>query len=113
MANLRIHLPYHLRMLARDAAEASSSISSQPVAREVMIEVSPPITVARVLETLEARFPSLRGTIRDGASGQRRAFVRFFVAGADWSNQPADTPLPDSVVAGSEPFMVIGALAGG
>lgn len=113
MKTIRVHLPYHLRLLARDLSTQSPDVSSDPVAREVSIEVEEPITIARVIGALESRYPSLRGTIRDQQTGSRRAFVRFFVSGADWSNQSLDTPLPDAIASGDEPLMVIGALAGG
>jgi hypothetical protein len=97
---IRVTLPQHLRTLAN-------------VGREVQIEVGAPITQRAVLDAIEARYPMLRGTIRDQASGERRAFIRFFACGQDWSHEPADAPLPDAVVKGDEPFMVVGAMAGG
>jgi hypothetical protein len=97
---IRVVIPHHLRTLAG-------------VEREVELEVSPPVTVGAVLDALEARYPVLRGTIRDHGTLQRRAFIRFFTCGQDWSHEPADTPLPEAVVAGTEPFRVVGAMAGG
>ena len=97
---IRIVLPYHLRNLAR-------------VSREVELEIPPPITVRSVLDALETRYPVLRGTIRDHGTLERRPFIRFFACREDLSLDPPDTPLPGAVVAGREPFMVIGAMAGG
>ncbi|PJF45591.1 MAG: hypothetical protein CUN48_18100, partial [Candidatus Thermofonsia Clade 3 bacterium] len=71
------------------------------------------VTPRAILDALEARYPVLRGTIRDQGSQQRRAFVRFFACGQDWSHEPPDAPLPDDVTNGQEPFMVVGAMAGG
>ncbi len=75
--------------------------------------VAGPATLGAVLDALEARYPMLRGTIRDRAAGKRRAFIRFFACEQDLSNDPPDTPLPAAVVSGSEPFLVVGAMAGG
>jgi hypothetical protein len=97
---IRVVIPHHLRTLAG-------------VEREVELEVPPPVTLAAVLDALEARYPVLRGTIRDHGTLQRRAFIRFFACGQDWSHEPADTPLPEAVVTGTEPFRVVGAMAGG
>jgi len=97
---IRVILPYHLRTLAK-------------VGAEVEIEVPPPVTQRSVLDALEARYPMLRGTIRDHTTQQRRPFLRFFACEEDLSHESPDTPLPDSVVRGSEPFVVIGAIAGG
>jgi len=97
---IRVTLPAHLRTLAR-------------VDGEVELDVAPPVTLASVLDELEKRFPMLRGTIRDHVTKRRRAFVRFFVCGEDWSLEPSDTPLPEAVINASEPFMVVGAIAGG
>lgn len=97
---IRVVLPAHLRTLAR-------------VAGEVKVEVDGPATLRSVLDALEADYPMLRGTIRDHLTQQRRAFVRFFACEQDLSHEPPDTPLPDAVVAGAEPFMVVGAMAGG
>jgi molybdopterin synthase sulfur carrier subunit len=97
---IRVVLPAHLRTLAR-------------VGGEVELEVEPPVTTAAVLDALEARYPTLRGTIRDQVTRERRAFVRFFACQEDLSHQPADTPLPAEVARGVEPFLVVGAIAGG
>jgi sulfur-carrier protein len=97
---IRVVLPFHLRNLAR-------------VEGEVLLEVPPPITIAAVLDTLEARFPVLRGTIRDHGTLKRRPFIRFFACKEDLSLEPVDTLLPEAVVNGSEPFLVVGAMAGG
>ena len=97
---IRVVLPAHLRTLAR-------------VDGEVKLDVAPPVTFGAVLDALEAAYPMLQGTIRDHVTRQRRAFLRFFVCGEDLSHEPADTPLPDAVVAGHEPFLVVGAMAGG
>ncbi len=97
---IRVQLPHHLRTLAR-------------VAGEVELEVPEPVTVRTVLDTLETRFPVLRGTIRDHATRQRRPLVRFFACKEDLSHVSADAPLPDPVVRGEEPLLIIGAMAGG
>ena len=97
---IRVVLPTHLRTLAR-------------VGGEVTLELEGPATQRSVLDALEARYPMLRGTIRDQVSGQRRPFVRFFACEEDLSHEPPDAPLPDAVVAGTEPFYVVGAMAGG
>ena len=97
---IRVALPAHLRTLAQ-------------VDREVAVEVAGQVTQRAVLDALEARYPVLRGTIRDRADGRRRAFVRFFACEQDLSNDPPDTPLPAAVAAGTEPFLVVGAMAGG
>ena len=97
---IRVVLPYHLRNLARIDAE-------------VQLEVQGNVTVRSVLDALEARYPMLAGTIRDHATQQRRPFLRFFVCGEDFSLEPADTKLPDKVASGDEPFLVVGAIAGG
>jgi sulfur-carrier protein len=96
---IRVVLPAHLRTLAK-------------VDGEVTLEVEQP-TVSGVLDALEARYPVLRGTIRDHSTHRRRAFVRFFACEQDWSHEPPDAPLPDAVATGAEPFMVVGAIAGG
>ena len=93
-------LPAHLRNLAK-------------VDGEVHLDVEGPVTQRAVLDALEARYPVLRGTIRDQATWQRRAFVRFFACGEDVSHEPADAPLPPAVVDAAEPFIVLGAMAGG
>ena len=97
---IRIVLPYHLRNLAH-------------VGSEVTVEVEGPITQRSVLAALEARYPMLRGTIRDHVTQRRRAFVRFFACGEDLSLDPAETTLPEAVADGREPLMVVGAMAGG
>jgi molybdopterin synthase sulfur carrier subunit len=97
---IRVVLPAHLRNLAK-------------VSGEVQLDVDEPVTQRSVLDALEASYPVLRGTIRDQTTLQRRAFVRFFACGEDVSHEPADTPLPGPVVTAAEPFMVIGAMAGG
>lgn len=97
---VRVLLPPHLRTLAR-------------VDDEVKLDVAAPITQMSILDALESRYPMLRGTIREHATLKRRPLVRFFVCGEDVSHEPSDSPLPDSIIKGSEPFMVIGAIAGG
>jgi hypothetical protein len=97
---IRVILPYHLCVLAQHEGE-------------VRLDVAAPVTQRTVLDALEARFPMLRGTIRDHDTPRRRAFIRFFAEEQDLSNQDPDAPLPDSVQRGDEPFCVIGALAGG
>jgi len=100
MRGVRVVLPYHLRNLAG-------------VGDEVRLEVTAPVTVRRVLDELEARYPVLRGTIREYGTGQRRAFLRFFACEEDWSHEPVDAELPAAVGEGKEPLLVIGAIAGG
>ncbi len=97
---IRVELPAHLRTLVR-------------VEGEVEIDVEGPVTLSSVLDALEARYPMLRGTIRDHVTKQRRPFVRFFACEEDLSHELADTPLPTAIATGAEPFLVIGALAGG
>jgi molybdopterin synthase sulfur carrier subunit len=97
---IRVVLPAHLRALAR-------------VGGEVELQVEGEVTQRSVLDALETRFPMLRGTIRDHATGRRRAFVRFYACDLDLSHDPPDSPLPPQVVAGTEPFLVVGAMAGG
>ena len=97
---IRIELPAHLRTLAR-------------VNGEVTLEVVGPPTQRSVLDAIEARYPMLRGTIRDHISQQRRPFLRFFACETDLSHEPPDAPLPDAVASGAEPLLIIGALAGG
>jgi hypothetical protein len=97
---IRVLLPFHLRNLAR-------------VDGEVQLEVANPITIRSVLDALEARFPMLRGTIRDHETCKRRPFLRFFACKEDLSLEPPETALPDEVVRGLEPFMIVGAMAGG
>ena len=97
---IRVTLPYHLRTLAR-------------VDDEVTLDVQGEVTIRSVLDALEARYPMLRGTIRDHITGERRPFLRFFACEEDLSHQSPDTPLPDSVANGTEPLVVLGAIAGG
>ncbi|MEV6596598.1 MoaD/ThiS family protein [Actinoplanes sp. NPDC051346] len=97
---IRVVLPAHLKNLAR-------------VGSEVRLEVTEPVTQRRVLDELEARYPMLRGTMRDRNTGKRRAFIRFYACEEDLSNDSPDTPLPEPVLAGKEPFLVVGAMAGG
>ena len=97
---IRVALPYHLRTLAK-------------VDDEVQLEVHGQVTLGSVLDALEARYPMLRGTIRDHVTGQRRPFLRFFACEEDLSHEPPDAPLPDAVVSGAEPLLVLGAIAGG
>jgi hypothetical protein len=80
---------------------------------EVQLEVEGPVTQRSILDALEACYPVLRGAIRDHTTQQRRAFIRFFACQEDWSHESPDTPLPDAVASGAEPFMVVGAIAGG
>ena len=97
---IRVALPYHLRNLAR-------------VNDEVQVEVASPVTIAAVIDALEAKHPVLRGTIRDHGTLKRRPFIRYFACKEDLSLEPPETPLPEPVVNGTEPFLVIGAMAGG
>ena len=97
---IRVALPAHLRTLAR-------------VDGEVELEVGAQVTQATILAALEGRYPMLRGTIRDQQTGRRRPFIRFFACGEDLSHDSPDAPLPDQISRGAEPFMVIGAIAGG
>jgi hypothetical protein len=97
---IRVVLPYHLRTLAQ-------------VGGEVTLDVASPVTQRSVLNALEARYPMLHGTIRDHVTQLRRPMLRFFACEEDWSDAPADAPLPDAVASGAEPFFVIGAIAGG
>jgi hypothetical protein len=101
---IRVVLPAHLKNLAHVTGE---------VRLEVTGPGAGPVTQRLVLDTLEARYPMLLGTIRDRRSGKRRAFVRFYGCEEDLSNEPPDAPLPDRVVAGEEPFIILGAMAGG
>ena len=97
---IRVVLPPHLRTLAQ-------------VKGEVQLDVAGPVTRAAVLDALEARYPMQRGTIRDHGSERRRPFMRYFACERDLTHEPPDAPLPDAVAAGAEPFLVIGAIAGG
>ena len=98
---VRVILPQHLRTLA--------AIDG----REVSVDVAAPVTQRTILDAVEARYPMLRGTIRDLETQRRRALVRFFACEEDLSNEPPDAPLPDAVASGAEPFFIIGAIAGG
>ena len=97
---IRVVLPAHLRALAR-------------VDGEVQLDIGGPVTQRSVLDALEARYPVLRGTIRGHDSGPRRAFIRFFACERDLSHDPPDDPLPEAVAAGTEPYLIVGAMAGG
>jgi hypothetical protein len=97
---IRVVLPQHLRTLAH-------------VNGEVELHVEGPVTQRAVLDALEARYPMLRGTIREHVTQQRRAFVRFFACEQDLSHEPPEAPLPDAVATGAEPFLIVGAIAGG
>ena len=97
---IRIVLPAHLRTLAK-------------VSGEVQLTVAGPVTQRSILDALEARYPMLQGTIRDHVTQERRAFVRFFACQEDLSHESPDAPLPDAVASGAEPFLVVGAIAGG
>jgi hypothetical protein len=97
---IRVVLPQHLRTLAHTG-------------REVALQVEAPVTQRAILDALEAAYPMLRGTIRDQSTFKRRDFIRFFVCGEDWSHESPDVPLPDDIVNSKEPFMVVGAMAGG
>jgi hypothetical protein len=97
---IRVLLPQHLRTLAH-------------IEGEVLLEVAGPVTQRSVLDALEARYPMLQGTIRDHDTLKRRAFMRYFACEEDWSHEAPDTPLPDAVASGVEPFLIIGAIAGG
>ena len=100
MGVIRVMLPAHLRLLAKTGAE-------------IELDVPGAVTQRSVLDALEERFPMLRGTIRDHVTHKRRAFLRFFACERDLSNDSPDEPLPDSVANGTEPYLIIGALAGG
>ncbi len=97
---IRVVLPAHLRTLAR-------------VDREVQLHIEGQVTQRAVLDALEARYPMLRGTIRDHVTQRRRPFLRFFACEQDLSHEPPDAPLPDAVAAGTEPYLIVGAMAGG
>jgi hypothetical protein len=97
---IRVVLPAHLRRLAR-------------VDGEVRLDVTGPVSQRSVLDALEGRYPMLRGTIRDQDSQKRRAFIRFFACEEDLSHEAPDTPLPDAVASGAEPYLIVGAMAGG
>ena len=97
---IRVVLPAHLRTLAG-------------VAGEVKVDVEGQVTQRSILDAIEAQYPTLRGAIREYGSGQRRAFVRFFACEEDWSHEDPDAPLPEAVASGAEPFLIVGAIAGG
>ena len=97
---IRVVLPVHLRTLARSKAE-------------VTLDVTAPVTQRSIIDALEARYPMLRGTVRDHVTQQRRPLVRFFACEQDLSNEQADAPVPDAVVSGAEPYLIVGAMAGG
>ncbi|MCC6457630.1 MAG: MoaD/ThiS family protein [Caldilineaceae bacterium] len=97
---IRVMIPVHLRRIAGSG-------------KEVTVQVEGPVTQRSVLDALEANYPMLRGTIRDHTTQQRRPFLRFFACGEDLTHESPDAPLPDAVVTGAEPFMVVGAMAGG
>jgi molybdopterin converting factor small subunit len=97
---IRVVLPAHLRILARTGSE-------------VQLDVEGQITTRAILDALESRYPTLGGTLRDHVTHQRRPFVRFFACGEDWSHEPPDKALPDAIASGAEPFLVVGAIAGG
>ena len=97
---IRVVLPYHLRNLAR-------------AGKEVELQVDGTVTIGSVLDVLESQYPTLRGTIRDHVTRQRRDYIRFFACGQDLSHQSPDIPLPDAIATGAEPFRVVGAMAGG
>ena len=97
---ITVVLPAHLRTLAK-------------VDGDVELQVEGEVTQRSILDALEAAYPMLRGTIRDHTTGERRAFLRFFVCGEDWSHESPDAPLPEAIASGAEPFYIIGAIAGG
>jgi molybdopterin synthase sulfur carrier subunit len=98
---IRVELPFHLRTLARLSAA------------ELDLEVNGPVTQRTVIDAIEARYPMLRGTIRDHVTLKRRPFLRFYACGEDLSHEAPDTPLPEPVAKGTEPYLIIGAIAGG
>jgi len=97
---IRVVLPHHLRNLAKVGAEVS-------------LDLSGVVSIDAILEALEAQYPNLKGTIRDHTTKIRRPFLRFFACGEDLSNDPTDTALPDAIANGAEPFLIVGAIAGG
>ncbi|MCL5429093.1 MAG: MoaD/ThiS family protein [Chloroflexi bacterium] len=97
---VRVKLPYHLQQLAH-------------VGSEIAVEVTGAVTQRSILDALEAKYPMLRGTIREHESGKRRAYLRFFACQEDLSHEPPDAALPEAVAKGEEPFMIVGAIAGG
>lgn len=100
MNTIRVELPQHLRTLSG-------------AGREITLEVEGVVSIKSALDALEARYPTLMGTIRDHGTLQRRAFLRFFVCEEDWSHEPVEKPLPEAVASGKEPLLIIGAIAGG
>lgn len=98
---IRVEIPFHLRTLTRIDG------------REVTVEVVAPVTIGSILDAVEAKYPVLRGTIRDHGTLKRRPFLRFYACEEDFSNVPPNTPLPEDIVSGKEPFSIIGAIAGG
>jgi molybdopterin synthase sulfur carrier subunit len=97
---IRVIIPYHLKTLAH-------------ITGEVQLDVATPVTLRAVLDALESQYPMLRGTIRDHVTGKRRDFIRFYACEEDFSNEPPDTRLPEKIVSGTEPLLVVGAIAGG
>ena len=97
---IRVQFPFHLRNLAK-------------IDGELQIEVPPPVTVGSTISAIEARYPMLRGTIRDHGTLKRRPFIRYFACKEDLSLDPPETPLPEAIIKGQEPFMIVGAIAGG
>jgi molybdopterin synthase sulfur carrier subunit len=97
---IHVVLPAHLRTLAK-------------LSGELEIDVEGPVTTQSILDALETRYPMLLGTLRDHVTQQRRPFVRFFACGEDLSHDPPDTPLPEAIASGKEPFLIVGAIAGG
>jgi hypothetical protein len=100
-SEIRVALPHHLRTLAKIEGA------------EVRLEVAAPVTVQRILDALELRYPMLAGTIREHGTGKRRAYMRIFACEEDWSHEPMDAALPEAVAAGREPLLILGAIAGG
>ena len=97
---IRVVLPYHLRNLAK-------------VTGEVQLTLEAPVTIGAILDALESAYPTLRGTIRDHGTLKRRPFIRYFACKEDWSHEPVETVLPEAVANGEDPFMIVGAMAGG
>ncbi len=97
---IRVEIPFHLRTLARVSGEITVRIEGKP-------------TIGSLLDAVEAAYPMLTGTIRDHGTLKRRPFLRYFTCESDWSLEPAETPLPDAVISGKEPFLIVGGIAGG
>jgi sulfur-carrier protein len=97
---IRVIIPYHLKNLAQ-------------ITGEVQLDVPAPVTLRAILDALESRYPMLCGTVRDHTTGKRRDFIRFYACERDFSNDPPDTSLPEKIATGEEPFLVVGAIAGG